>query len=77
MAEAPWDKLDRLMKEGNEENIMKGMYEIIGEGEKQAKKDKLGVAPAYYERLAIIYRKRKDYKSEVEILERFNKQLHA
>ncbi len=45
MAEAPWDKLDRLMKEGNEENIMKGMYEIIEEGEStRSAYDELGLS---------------------------------
>jgi|Deesub1362A_J573_1020465.scaffolds.fasta_scaffold08724_2 tetratricopeptide (TPR) repeat protein len=36
-----------------------------------------GVAPWYYEQLAIIYRKRKDYAAEVSILERYMKQPHA
>lgn len=36
-----------------------------------------GVAPWYYEQLAIIYRKQKDYLREIEILERFAKQKHA
>ena len=37
----------------------------------------MGVAPWYYEQLAIIYRKRKDYLKEIEVLERFAKQKHA
>jgi hypothetical protein len=38
---------------------------------------KYGVAPWYYEKLAIIYRKKKDRKAEIEILERFARQKHA
>lgn len=36
-----------------------------------------GVAPWYYERLAIIYRKQKRYSEEVIILERYEKQKKA
>jgi hypothetical protein len=36
-----------------------------------------GVAPWYYEELAKIYRERKDYASEVAVLERFARQRHA
>jgi hypothetical protein len=36
-----------------------------------------GVAPAYYEELAILYRKRHDVTSERAILERFAAQRHA
>jgi hypothetical protein len=36
-----------------------------------------GVAPWYYEQLAILYRKGKDYSKEVEILERYEAQSKA
>ncbi|QIB50365.1 hypothetical protein [Pseudomonas sp. OIL-1] len=36
-----------------------------------------GVAPWYYEQLAILYRKEKQYQKEVEILERYKKQEKA
>jgi hypothetical protein len=36
-----------------------------------------GVAPWYYEQLAILYRKEKQYQKEVEILERYEKQEKA
>ncbi len=36
-----------------------------------------GVAPWYYEQLAIIYRKQKKYAEEVAILERYNEQPKA
>jgi len=36
-----------------------------------------GVAPWYYEQLAILYRKDKEYQKEVEILERYEKQEKA
>lgn len=36
-----------------------------------------GVAPWYYEELAKLYRRNKDYAKEVEILERFSNHRHA
>jgi len=36
-----------------------------------------GVAPWYYERLAILYKKQKRFDEEIEILERFSNQRHA
>lgn len=42
--------------------------------EKEAKETGLGVAPWYYEKLAVIYRKQKRYGEEVAILERFEGQ---
>lgn len=36
-----------------------------------------GVAPFYYEELAKIFRKRKDYCKEVAILERYSNQNHG
>jgi hypothetical protein len=38
--------------------------------------EKLGVAPWYYEQLAIIYRQRKDYAAEIRVLERADAQPH-
>ena len=53
------------------------LVELVKATEAEGKKDRLGVAPWYYEQLAIVYRKRKDYASEVRILERYAKQKHA
>lgn len=36
-----------------------------------------GVVSAYYEQLAIIYRKRKEYTKEIAILARYAKQRHS
>ena len=36
-----------------------------------------GVAPWYYEQLAIIYRKMKNFQAEIDILERYKKQEKA
>jgi len=47
------------------------LWELVDATERQACVDGLGVAPWYYEQLAIIYRKQKRYDAEVEILRRY------
>jgi len=44
--------------------------------EEEATANRWGLAPWYYEQLAIIYRKQKDPVNEIKILERFAKQKH-
>lgn len=53
------------------------LLHLVDATEAESCQQQSGVAPWYYEQLAIIYRKRKDYQSEVAILERFEKQRHA
>jgi hypothetical protein len=45
--------------------------------EAEAAAEGSAVAPWYYEQLASIYHKRKDFDSEVPILQRFARQQHA
>jgi hypothetical protein len=45
--------------------------------ESTEREDKTGVAPYYYEELAKLYRRQKDYQGEVAILERFSEQPHG
>lgn len=49
--------------------LTESQVNVVGEG--------WGVAPWYYEQLAIIYRKQKQYHQEVEILERYASQPKA
>ncbi len=53
------------------------LLELVEATEAESNVDKCGIAPGYYEELAKIYRKRKDYRNEVAILERFASQKHA
>lgn len=61
-------------KSGNKEAEL---LKIINANEAQSRSDRMGVPPAYYERLAILYRKEKRYAKEVEILERYFAQKQA
>jgi hypothetical protein len=53
------------------------LLELIAAIEAENAADGGGVAPWYYEELAKIYRKQKDYAKEVAILERYASQKHA
>lgn len=53
------------------------LLELIGAIESESKAEEVGVAPWYYEELAKVYRRMKEYQNEVEILERFAKQMYA
>jgi len=56
---------------------IRNLLELVEKEEAEDKIYKWGVAPAPYERLAILYRKDKNYFAEVAILERYVKQHHA
>lgn len=69
--------IDRLKKSGANEFLEQLLLDIIDTVEKESQVEELGVAPAYYYELAVLYRKSKDYAKEVGVLERFSKQQHA
>jgi hypothetical protein len=47
------------------------LLELVSVIEAEAAEERLGVAPWYYEQLAIIYRRRRDGAAEIAILERY------
>ncbi len=53
------------------------LLELVKATEAESAVNGMGVAPAYYSELAILYRKQKEYSKEISILERFAKQKHA
>lgn len=53
------------------------LIELVKATEAESEINDMGVAPAYYSELAILYRKQKEYTKEISILERFAKQKHA
>ena len=67
-------KLKRDNQLGEAEELLIGLVDAT---EAQARVDGLGVAPWYYEQLALIYRKNKDIAKELAILERFESRDQA
>lgn len=65
------------MRENRLEDAEKLLLALVNATENESRSDGLGVAPWYYEKLAILYRKKKNLKAEIKILERFSRQKHA
>ena len=72
-------KVKKLKAKGNNKkaiSLLLTAVELV-EAESEYIGGDWGVAPWYYEQLAIIYRKEKNYSAEVNILERYAKQTKA
>jgi len=68
----------RVLKKANRlDEAERLLLELVAATEAEAQADRSGVAPWYYEELAKIYRKRKEYAREVTVLERFARQRHS
>ena len=66
-----------LKKKSSFDELEKLLIELVKATEAESVIYGIGVAPAYYWELAILYRKQKEYAKEVSILDRFAKQKHA
>ena len=66
-----------LRRLGDEEAAEHLLLELVDATEAEARAGSSGVAPWYYEQLAILYRKRGSREKEVAILERYAVQQHA
>jgi len=73
------ERIKQLKAEKKNEEAVKLLLKLVDEIEKEAKSqgEGWGVAPWYYEQLAILYRKEKQYDNEVGILERYQRQAKA
>lgn len=66
-----------LRRSGREVEAERLLLELIDATEAEARAEKWGVAPWYYEQLAISYRKQGNPQGEVDILERYARQTFA
>ena len=71
------EQIKQLKREGNDEAAEALLLECVDATERECRADELGVAPWYYEQLAVIYRRRHEPDKEVAILERFAGQWQA
>ncbi len=53
------------------------LIEEIGRQEEDSRRNGYGVAPWYYEQLAIVYAKQKRYTDELQVLERYDRQTKS
>lgn len=65
------DDVQLLIKEKKLDEAEKLLLELLNAVESEARQNNWGAAPWYYDRLAVVYRKKKDTESEIRLLERF------
>ncbi|MGA9762020.1 MAG: hypothetical protein WBQ14_06335 [Gaiellaceae bacterium] len=71
------EDVKQLKREGRHNEAERLLFELVDATETESKVKQWGVAPWYYEQLAIIYRKLGERQKEIEILERYQAQRHA
>ena len=71
------DEVRGLKRSGRLEAAEKLLLHLVDAVESERQAERMGVAPAYYEELAIIYRKQNNRGKERTTLERFARQQHA
>ncbi len=71
------DTVKELRRQGDSEAAEELLLQLVDATEAEDQVDGFGVAPWYYEQLAILYRKRGESENEIGILERFARQRHA
>ena len=71
------DEVRQLKSLGQVEAAERLLLELVVATEAESRTEGWGVAPWYYEQLAILYAKQKDSTKEIAILERYDAQRHA
>jgi hypothetical protein len=71
------EEVKALRRHRHDDSAERLLLELVDVIEAEASQEGWGVAPWYYEQLAVIYRKRKDPEGEVAILERYASAPHA
>lgn len=73
------EQVKQLKREKRHDEAIALLHELVEETEAESRENGpgWGVAPWYYEQLAILYRKERRYADEVNILERYTSQTHA
>lgn len=71
------DDVKALLASGDTEAAIRLLLELVDATENESRLEGFGVAPWYYEKLAIVYRKQGRPDLELEILQRFELQQHA
>jgi hypothetical protein len=70
-------EVTELGRQGNDQAAERLLLELVEGTEAEARSDGHGVAPWYYQQLAVLYRKRGEPRNEIAILERFAGQPQA
>lgn len=71
------ETVNQLKREDRYEDAIALLLRLVDATEEESATERVGVAPWYYEQLAIMYRKQGEREAEVAILQRFAQQEHA
>lgn len=71
------DTVKKLKREDRLDDAESLLMMLVDATEAESRVEGLGVAPLYYQQLAIAYRKKKELDNELEILERYDRQKKA
>jgi hypothetical protein len=71
------EEVKHLRRSGLDREAEHLLLELVDATEAEAESEGWGVAPWYYEQLAILFRRRGEADKEISILERFEAQRHA
>jgi len=69
-------EVQRLKREDRLEAAIASLLDLVDAAEEDSLYTGQGVPAVYYEELAIVFRKRKEYSKEVYILDRYMRQRH-
>lgn len=71
------DTVRALRSNGDEDGAVSLLLRLVDATEAESRSERSGVAPWYYEQLAIAYRKLGLHDEELQTLQRFARQPHA
>ncbi|WP_286812899.1 MULTISPECIES: hypothetical protein [unclassified Maribacter] len=71
------EDIKSLINSGELDEAEKMLLHCCQLTEEESKHDGCGVAPGYYEKLAIMYSKQKRFDDEISILKRYDNQMKA
>ncbi len=71
------DDVKQLMRRPRLMDAETLLFALVDAVEQESRRENHGVAPWYYEQLAIVKKKRGDFDGELKVLERFAAQRHA
>lgn len=66
-----------LMRAHRDDEAEALLLRLVEATEEESRGTGIGVAPWYYERLAVLYARQKEYLREIAVLERYSQQPHA
>jgi hypothetical protein len=70
-------RIEWLKRQGRDEEAISILLKLLDQVEDESNREGWGVAPWYYEQLAVLYRRKKRTPEEVAILERYQRQKKA